>query len=229
MIESPTVWAGALVTLAVLSYLVRDNAAYRFVQHATLGTAVGINTIILWRQVLYPRWYLPITTSLAGESDWTGALWLLALLPGGLWYFQLSRRWAGLSTLISGLFIGAAAGLAIKYQTLLVMPQVSASIRPLSPLAADGQLTVASLAAAVNNLVFLLTLCGALLYFFFSLRTGHAVVRGPLRFGRLAIMVCLGAMFGGTVMTRIAYLLDRLLFLYHDWLKAEVLPLVGLR
>ena len=229
MMESPTIWAGALVTLAVLSYLIRDNPAYRFVQHATLGTAVGINAVILWRQVLYPRWYLPIANSLAGQSDWTGALWVLALLPGGLWYCQLSKRWAGLSTLISGLFVGAAAGLAIKYQVLLVMPQLSASIRPLSPLTPEGHLTTASLGTAVNNIIFLLTLCGALLYFFFSLRTGHALVRGPLRFGRLAIMVCLGAMFGGTVMTRVAYLLDRLLFLYHDWLSGEVLPLMGLR
>ncbi len=34
-------------------------------------------------------------------------------------------------------------------------------------------------------------------------------------------------MFRGTVMTRGAYLFDRLLFLYHDWLRGEVLPLVS--
>ena len=31
-------------------------------------------------------------------------------------------------------------------------------------------------------------------------------------------MLALGAMFGNTVMTRMAYLIERLQFLYEDWL-----------
>ncbi len=236
MTDPLTIWVGAIVTLVVFSYLVRDNPAYRLVQQATLGTAVGINTVILWKQVLYARWLLPIYQGwLACQADggaaqhpeWRGLLWLLALIPGVLWYFQLSRRWSGASTLITGLFVGAAAGLAIKYQTLLIIPQIAASVRPLNPCGPDGAVTAAAALAALNNVVFLAMLFATLLYFFFSVRTDRAAFRAPLRFGRLAIMMCLGALFGGTVMTRVAYLLDRVLFLYQDWLRAQVLPLVG--
>jgi hypothetical protein len=231
MTETPVIWVSALVTLTVLSYAIRDNPAYRLVQHATLGVAVGIMAVILWVQVLYPRWALPMWQGWqawragAPGDTWRQALWILALVPGALWYFQLSRRWFWLSTLISGLFVGAAAGLAIKYQTLLIFPQISASMRPIDPLAADGALTWGSVLTAANNVLFLVVLLTALLYFFFSIRTDHAVLRGPLRFGRLAIMACLGTMFGATVLTRIAYLLERLTFLSHDWFQGQVLSL----
>lgn len=233
MNETLVIWVGALVTLAVFSYLARDNPVYRIVQHAALGSAVGIGLVVLWRQVLYPRWALPIADSmhalgraLAGEGpaeagQLTGLLWILALVPGSLWYFQLSRKWVGLSTLITGLFVGAAAGLAIKNQILLTLPQVSASIRPLGLADADGHVTAASVATWANNIVFLVMLLAALLYFFFTIPTGQAVLRGPLRLGRLTIMLCLGGLFGGTVMTRVAYLLERLTFL-REWLIQQV-------
>jgi hypothetical protein len=210
-----TVWVGSLVTLVVLSYLIRDNVVYRLVQHAALGAAVGIGLVLLWQQVLWPRWAMPMSQGIkvwrtqGFSSEAYGALWILALIPGGLWYFQLSRKYANVSTLITGLFVGAAAGLALKYQTLLILPQISASIRPLNP-AAGGEVTGHSIAVVVNNFLFLLILFTALLYFFFSIRTDNALLRPPLRFGRLAIMVCLGAMFGGTVLTRLAYLLERI-------------------
>ena len=43
-----------------------------------------------------------------------------------------------------------------------------------------------------------------------------------MRVGRLMIMVCLGAMFGSTVMTRMAYLLERLEFLHTRWLASLI-------
>jgi hypothetical protein len=43
-----------------------------------------------------------------------------------------------------------------------------------------------------------------------------------MRLGRVMLMVCLGAMFGNTVMTRMAYLIERLQFLYEDWLASFV-------
>ena len=68
--------------------------------------------------------------------------------------------------------------------------------------------------ACASNLVFLAALLTTLLYFFFSVRAEGHLVRVPMRVGRMMLMVCLGAMFGNTVMTRMAYLLERLQFLY---------------
>ncbi len=213
MTDPLTLWVGAFATIAVLSYLAKDNALYRLVQQAALGAAVGIGIVRIWQDVLEPNWWLPIRAAFGGKGHWTGALWLLALIPGSLWYFQLSKKWFWVSRLVSGLFIGVAAGLAFKSQILLVLPQLGASLKPLNPFAAPGGLSAASALGCLSNLVFLAGMLGALLYFFFSLRAESPLVRHSMRFGRLTIMVCLGAMFASTVMTRMAYLLDRFQFL----------------
>jgi multisubunit Na+/H+ antiporter MnhF subunit len=219
MTEPLAIWIGAIVTLAVFSYLARDNLFYRLVQQAALGVTVGIMIVVTWQQVLYPMWLTPIAKAFQGTADWKGAFWLLALVPGSLWYFQLSKRWFWVSTLVSGLFVGVAAGLAFKNQILLIMPQIGASLKPLNPLAGPEGLTYDSAGASLNNLIFLVALLTALLYFFFSVRTDSRVLSPAMRTGRLMIMVALGAMFGNTVMTRMAYLIERLQFLYEMWLK----------
>jgi len=212
------IWIGAFVTLITFSYLVKDNPVYRFVQHAALGVTVGIALVVAWYHVLKPLWWTPVLEAFEGTRAPAAGLWLLALAPGGMWYFQLSRKWFWISTLVSGLFIGTAAGLAFKGMILLILPQVAASIKVVNPWAhADGPGGQALL-ASLNGLVFTVGLLTTLLYFFFSVRTDNRLLRPPMRVGRVMIMVALGAMFGSTVMTRMAYLLDRLQFLYGTWL-----------
>jgi hypothetical protein len=216
------VWFGAVVTLAVFSYLARDNPFYRIVQHAALGVSVGIALVVAWKQVLYPMWWSHVAGAAAGSEPRTGLLWLLVLVPGSLWYFQLSKRLFWVSTLVSGLFVGVAAGLAFKSQILLILPQIAASIKPLNPFAGPEGLTASSALRCLSNALFLAALLTTLLYFFFSVRTDNPLLRTPMRVGRLMIMVCLGAMFGNTVMTRMAYLIERLQFLFDTWLTPLV-------
>jgi len=217
-----TIWFGAIVTLAVFSYLAKDSILYRIVQQAALGVSVGVGLVVAWRQVLRPMWWAHISGAAAGTGPETGWLWLLALVPGAMWYFQLSKRWFWVSTLVSGLFIGIAAGLAFKSQILLILPQVRASLKPLNPFAGPQGFTWGNLGGCLSNLVFLLALLTVLLYFFFSVRSGNRLLRTPMRVGRLMLMIALGAMFGNTVMTRMAYLIERIQFLYEDWLLGVV-------
>jgi len=176
--------------------------------------------VMAWQQVLYPLWWSPIEEAIDGTRRWTGALWLFALVPGSLWYFQLSKKWFWVSTLVSGLFIGVAAGLTFKGQMLLIRPQIAASLKPLNPFAGPEGFTSRSLFSCLSSLIFLVALLTTLLYFFFSVRTDNPLLRPPMRLGRVMIMICLGAMFSSTVMTRMAYLLERLQFLYEDWLAS---------
>ena len=178
--------------------------------------------VIAWKQVLYPLWWSHISAAFRGEEAWTGALWLLALIPGSLWYFQLSKRWFWVSTLVSGLFIGIAAGMTFKGQILLILPQIGGSIKPLNPLVMEGGATWHNTFLCLSNLVFLVALLTSLLYFFFSVRTDNPLLRRPIRVGRVMIMISLGAMFGNTVLTRMAYLLERMEFLYVTWLAPLV-------
>lgn len=130
-----TIWFGVIVTFAVFSYLAKDNAFYRLVQQAALGISVGFGLVIAWQQVLYPMWLNPVLLAAEGEVHWTNGLWFLAIVPGSLWYFQLSKKLFWVSTLVSGLFVGVAAGLAFKNQILLILPQIAASLKPLNPFA----------------------------------------------------------------------------------------------
>jgi len=223
-----TLWFGAIVTLAVFSYLAKDNAVYRLVQQAALGASVGIGMVVAWQQVLEPNWWSHIAAAWDGTGPRSGGLWLLALVPGSLWYFQLSKRWFWLSTLVTGLFIGVAAGLAFKDQMLRIMPQIAGSLKPLNPFDSPAGLTAESFFTCLSNLVFLVALATTLMYFFFSLRTDSPLVRVPMRTGRAMLMIAIGAMFGNTVMTRMAYLIERIQFLYEDWLMSFIPALPGL-
>ena len=212
------IWIGAIVTLVVFSYLAGDNPVYRLVQQAALGTSVGMGLVIAWQQVLEPTWWTPIRGAFHGES-WTGALWLLALVPGSMWYFSLSKKWFWVSTIIFGLFAGVAAGNTFKGTPLLVLPQIGGCLKPLNPFAGPGGFTWGALGDCANNLLFLAVLAATLLYFFFSVKMEGRLLGTSIRVGRLMIMVALGAMFGNTVMTRMAYLIERFQFLYESWLK----------
>jgi len=221
-----TIWCGAIVTLAVFSYLAKDNPFYRLVQHAALGVTVGVGVVVAWQNVLRPMWWTPIYEAMTSADDGGsryGLFWVAALIPGSLWYFQLSKKLFWVSTLVSGMFIGIAAGLAFKGQILLILPQIAGSLKPLNPFAGDDGFTWNALGACVSNLVFMVALLTTLLYFFFSVKTNNRLLKPPMRLGRLMIMIALGAMFGNTVMTRMAYLIERLQFLYEDWFTRQVI------
>jgi len=219
------IWIGAISTLAVLSYLAGDNPVYRLFQQAALGISVGMGVIISWQQVLSPMWWKPIQAAVSGTGELQGAWWLLALIPGSLWYFQLSKKYFWVSTLISGLFVGVAAGQAFKGQILIILPQIGASMKPLNPFAADGGFTWLVFFECLSNLVLLVGTFTTLLYFFFSVKTDSPWLATPIRVGRITIMVALGAMFGSTVMTRMSYLLERIEYL-TTWWHLHMVPAV---
>jgi hypothetical protein len=71
----------------------------------------------------------------------------------------------------------------------------------------------------VDNWVFFLTLASVMTYFFFSFRRRSILVEKTSVLGRYMLMIGFGAFFGNTVMTRMSYLIDRLMFLSDEWLK----------
>ena len=222
MMHPVTIWVAAIATLAVFSYLYKNNVAFRLVQHAALGVAVGYTIVMAWTQVLWPNWARHIKGAFTGNADWTNALWLLALVPGSLWYFQLSKKRFWPSTLVASFYIGVAAGYAFKTLIILIMPQIGASFKNLNPFVGPEGLTFISTLDCLSNLIFIVAMFTTILYFFFSIRTDAALLRTPIRVGRIMIMVCLGGMFSATVMTRMAYLLERLQFLTQNWLRDQV-------
>ena len=71
----------------------------------------------------------------------------------------------------------------------------------------------------LDNWVFFLTLASVMTYFFFSFRRRSVLVEKTSMLGRYMLMIGFGAFFGNTVMTRMSYLIDRLMFLVDEWLR----------
>jgi hypothetical protein len=209
------VWVAALLTLAVLSYILGDNPLFRLAQYLFVGVAAGYAAALAWNHVLWPR-----------------ALLLLSD-PVGYWYYglffllglMLLARGVGAITVLGnlplGVLFGTGAGLALGGTlTGTLVPQVGATMLPLSGV---------GWASAVNRLLLALGTIATLSAFHFTSRGKRAlgrVVQGAIGLlggiGRKVIVIAFGALLAGALFTFFTVLRSRIDFLYFEWL-----PLLG--
>ncbi|MBI3945810.1 MAG: hypothetical protein HY321_07815 [Armatimonadetes bacterium] len=194
------VWLAAIATLAIYSILYKENPIYRFFEHVFIGLATGYSIARLWSDVLLPSWWQPM---LGGQ--W---YWIFALVVGGMFYTIYLPRYAWMSRLVMTVLMGMAAGIAFKGFATLYIPQLAATFRPIFSPAPPYLL--------VNNLLIIITVVAVMTYFFFSFEHKSRAVRGTASLGRWLLMIAFGAIFGSTVMARVALLTYRLWFLVHD-------------
>ncbi len=181
----------------MFSYLYRDNALWRAVEHLYVGLAAGYGLGYGWHNYLHPV----LVGDLIGRQQW----WLLLPLLLGLLVF--ARDLPGgtfLARLPLALWVGYGAGYALAYLPRTLWLQVRGSF-----VAPDRW----------DNLVVLVTLCGGLCSFLFTLGGGRGALAAAGRWGRWAILVALGASFGGAVLYRYTILLGRVQFLVQTWLR----------
>jgi hypothetical protein len=69
-----------------------------------------------------------------------------------------------------------------------------------------------------ENLVLIIGVISALIYFFFSMEHKGVIFGGGAKLGIWVLMISFGASFGYTVMARISLLIGRMQFLMGDWL-----------
>ena len=190
------VWVAALLTLAVFTYLWRDNAVWRFVEHLYLGLAAGYGIGYTWHNFLLPV----LAGDVVRSHHW---YWLLPLALGALIYARYVRGLEWLARFPIALWVGYGAGYVVAYLPRTLLRQVSSSFLSLGSL---------------NNLVIVACLVGGLVHFSFTLPRDRAVVRHAAAFGRWSILVALGASFGSAVLYRFSILYGRFDFLLHTWM-----------
>lgn len=197
-----------LLTLAIFSFLIKDNPIYKFAEHLFVGIAAGYYVALQYQTVFRPNLWEPLT----GDTNWNlfagnpiyfvplilGVLLFTRLLPSGQWL----SRWS------IGVMVGAYSGLQlIGFAQGDLVEQVRANLLPLN---------TDSLATNVNNLLLIVGVLTTLVYFFFS--TEHRGAVGVLsKIGIYFLMISFGASYGFTVMARISLLIGRLEFLFRDW------------
>jgi hypothetical protein len=117
--------------------------------------------------------------------------------------------------------MGLSAGAAFQQVATQYAPQIAASFRPLLPptwlgVAVRGDSPNLTWQQLVNNWVVLAILVSVMAYFFFSFEHRSAVMRKTANLGRWMLMISFGAIFGQTVMARMALAVSRLWFLLVD-------------
>lgn len=201
-----TTLAGIL-TLAIFSFLYKDNAFYRFAEHLFVGVAAGYYVAIQYRNVFLPNLVEPL-----GAGD----LWsLVPLVLGLLLFARLVPKTAWLSRWPMGAMIGAYAGLSlIGFLQGDLIEQVRANLLSLN--VREAETGAYDAYASFNNFLLVLGVLATLVYFFFSLEHKGAV--GFIsKIGIYFLMISFGASYGFTVMARISLLIGRLEFLFKDW------------
>lgn len=221
-----TITAG-VATLAIFSFLIKENPFYRLFEHIFIGIAAGLGIIqglryFLWPQILRPMLGYDIVTfpdgTMSKPYDMTVLLYLIPMCFGLLYYFIYSQRHAWLAKLVIGFSLGASAGLAFKGFFAEMLPQLASSFKPLVVMDSSGIIWGQS----ISNCIFIFTLLAVMYYFFFSIKVDSAVEKKFSSSGRWLMMVCFGSFFGSTVMARLALLVERLQFLFVDWFNALV-------
>lgn len=206
------VWLSVLCTFAIYSILYRENPFYRFFEHLFIGLGAGYSLGPVLIDALYRYWYAPLVK----EGYWAWA----PVVPFGLYlYFIYSERYGWVSRLVIGVLIGASAGIFFQEFTSRYLVQLNSTLS--KPLWRTAQNPDLSISGVINNWIFIIFLLAVLTYFTFSFE--H---RGPVKrvatAGRWFLMIGLGAMFGNTVMARMALLIGRIYYLLSDWLGITI-------
>jgi hypothetical protein len=217
-----SIWIAALLTLAVFSFLYKDNPVYKFAEHLFVGVSAGYYIVLNLWTVIYPNMWEPLMKSLKGAGveaahhgmfaaelgDYRG--WLI--IPGVLGVLLFSRLFGKIGWMSRwslAVIIGAYAGIKTTgFAQGDFVAQVQGSLQPL---------WTGNVGTSINAIVFTLGLMTSLLFFFYS-REHKGALGAASKLGIFFLMVSFGAGYGYTVMSRVSLLIGRFQFLLQDWL-----------
>lgn len=218
---------GGLGTLAIFSFLIKENPFYRLVEHLFIGISAGLGIVLPFKNFLWPEIFEPMLGfdrfqfpdgTFSKPYEPLLLLYLWPALFGLLFYTIFSRRFSWLAKLVIGFLLGTSGGAAFQGFFNITLPQLNKSFKPLIVITDEGF----DLVTSFNNALFLFSLLAVMYYFFFSFRSNTRAMSGFAASGRWIMMVCFGAYFGSTVMARMALLVERLQFLIYDWRESVV-------
>ncbi|QUL99007.1 MAG: hypothetical protein IMF26_02765 [Candidatus Fermentithermobacillus carboniphilus] len=187
-------WAGAICTIAIYSFLWKENRLFRAFQNLYVGLAAGYGIILAVRIVQRQVWN-PLTT----KGDYSV---LIPTILGILLYARFSKKWAWVARLPMAFLMGIGAALSMKAIESDFVRQIQATLIPWN---------------SFNNIIVVFGTILSLSYFFFTLKPRPAL-DNMARVGRWVLMVSFGAAFGNAVQGRLSLLIAQMQFMLRDWL-----------
>jgi hypothetical protein len=198
------IWVGAFVTLALFSFLYKDNPIYRVVEHVFAGLSAGYYWGLIWDTVILQQLWGPMTRE--------GEYWLV--IPGVLGIIMFARffpKISWISRLSLAFVMGNTAGVFLISQLHgFVLPAMRSTM---SPQRVSGSVDYLLTAVVVIGVI------STLIYFYFS-KEHKGLLGVTAKVGIWFIMISFGAHFGYTVMGRVSLLIGRVQFLVEEWIDS---------
>lgn len=178
----------AFFAVGLLSFLYKDNPAFKVAEHTLLGLQMGITLYGAYSSIVKTGVY-PLST-----GKW---IMLLPIILGLLVYTSYSRDYRWASFIPIAIIIGIGIGLSVRgAATGQFVDQIRATIKPISA----NQSALKNL----ENFIIILGTVSSLSYFIFT--TQHkGALGGFTKIGRYFIMVAMGAQFGAMATTFLNY------------------------
>jgi hypothetical protein len=193
-------WIAGIGTLAIFSFLYKENPIYRFFEFLLVGAGSAHLLVNTYHNYIRPT---VANTILRDGNYWM----IIPILFGLMMYTRYIPGLGHLSRIPMAFWLGIGSGYLLAYNPGPFIGQLTASFwKPNS----------------FNNVLSAVLLISTLLYFIFTVgphSRGWKAYSVVSVIGRTGIMVALGAAFGSTVMARMSNLLGRVQFLLIDWLK----------
>jgi hypothetical protein len=193
------VWLAAALTIAIYSFLYKDNPIYKIAEHIFVGVSAGYIVCMAYYQVIKPN--------LLEEIPKGNYIVLLPAVLGIMMYSRFFPKISWVSRISIAFTIAITAGISVPNTIqATIIRQISATIGPL----------VSDHGFNINAFIVILGVSTVLIYFFFSIEPGK-VLKTTSWIGIIYLMIFFGASFGYTVMGRVSLVIGRMRFLILDW------------
>jgi hypothetical protein len=197
-------WIGAFYIISVYSYLYKDNPLFRFAEVTMIGTAAGHLLVMSINSIIKIGW----TGLVSGNY-----IYLIAFVLGFLLYARFWVNYAWMIRYGMAVVIGSFIGLSVRAEvSTRIIPQLQKTMLPI--IAKD-------LGTSISNIIIIVFTVCATLYFLFvaDLTPSEKIFKPIQQIGRLCIVGALGYYLGTTIIVRYAMVINRLEFLFFEWLK----------
>ncbi|MCE9582207.1 MAG: hypothetical protein K8T20_06920 [Planctomycetes bacterium] len=208
-------WLAVGFTLAIYTFLYKDNPIFKFAEHVFVGASNGYLLWQAWHQTVKPNLVMPLWHALraavhhpAGPPQPNETLWLI--VPAVLCLFLFLRfipKAAWLSRWSFAFYVGASAGNMIPLQVVAYIFKPMDFHLRYGIVAHDADGHFAWL-GSFNLLATLVGVIAVLIYFVFSIEH-KGPVKAVARTGVIFLMIGFGASFGYTVMARQSLLIGK--------------------
>lgn len=206
MSEQIGLWIGFVFTLMIFSYVLGDNFFYRLAVYVFVGLAAGYITLVTVESVLLPwlRGTLLAPTAGVGER----ALGAVPFILGLLLLLKSSKRMGRAGNIAIAFIIGVGTAVAL-------VGAISGTLLPLA------NATSSSVRFDVlNGFLIFIGVASTLVYFQYlarrrpdgSTRRG-LVVRAISGVGQVFIVITLGAVYAGAILTSLTIFSERISFI----------------